>query len=230
MPRRARLAIAGIPWHIIQRGNNRSACFYHDEDYLFYLKQLELQAGKFGCQVHTYCLMTNHVHLLVTPAAKDSASLMMKHLGQRFVQYINKCYRRTGTLWEGRFKSCLTQEERYVLTCYRYIELNPVRAGMVLHPQDYRWSSYAINAGGKSNSWITPHELYLKLDPSKEGRLAAYRALVAAAMNEADIKAIRSATNGNFVLGNDRFQSQIEKALGRRTRPGRPGRPAADSE
>lgn len=229
MPRRARLAIAGIPWHIIQRGNNRSACFFHDEDYQFYLEQLALQAGKFGCRVHAYCLMTNHVHLLLTPSEKDSASLMMKHLGQRFVQYINKRYRRSGTLWEGRFKSCLTQEERYVLTCYRYIELNPVRARMVLHPKDYRWSSYAVNAGGMSDTIVTPHKHYLSLAPSTAARLEAYRALVAEAMTEADIKAIRSATNGNFVLGNNRFQREIEKALGQRTRPGKPGRPAAGS-
>ena len=228
MPRRARLAIAGIPWHIIQRGNNRSACFFRDEDYQFYLEQLALQAEKFDCRVHAYCLMTNHVHLLITPAEKDSASLMMKHLGQRFVQYINKRYCRSGTLWEGRFKSCITQEERYVLTCYRYIELNPVRANMVLHPKDYRWSSYAVNAGWMSNTLITPHKHYLSLAPSKEARLGAYRSLVDEAMFDADIKAIRSATNGNFVLGNYRFQREIEIALGRRARPGKPGRPAAD--
>ena len=133
MPRRARLAIAGIPWHIIQRGNNRCACFYHEEDYDLYLKQLATQAHKFGCLVHAYCLMTNHVHLLITPPEKDSASLLMKNLGQRYVQFINKTYQRSGTLWEGRFKSCLAQEEQYVLACYRYIELNPVRANMVSH-------------------------------------------------------------------------------------------------
>jgi REP element-mobilizing transposase RayT len=112
VPRRARLAIAGIPWHIIQRGNNRCACFFHEEDYRFYLEQLSTQAQKFGCLVHAYCLMTNHVHLLLTPHEKDSASLLMKHLGQRYVQFINRTYRRSGTLWEGRFKSCLTQEKR----------------------------------------------------------------------------------------------------------------------
>ncbi len=128
MPRRARLAIAGIPWHIIQRGNNRSACFYDDVDYRKYLDLLEEQAHKHGCLVHAYALMTNHVHLLVTPERKDSAALMMKNLGQRYVQYINRTYCRSGTLWEGRFRSCLAQSEAYVLACYRYIELNPVRA------------------------------------------------------------------------------------------------------
>jgi putative transposase len=140
VPRRARLAIAGIPWHIIQRGNNRCACFFHEDDYRFSLDQLGTQAQKFGCLVHAYRLMTNHAYLLLTPQEKDSASLLMKHLGQRYVQFINRTYLRTGSLSEGRYKSCLTQEERYVLACYRYIELNPVRAGMVAHPRDYPWS------------------------------------------------------------------------------------------
>jgi len=143
MPRRARLAVAGIPWHIIQRGNNRSACFYSDQDYLRYLDTLKEQAVKYGCQIHAYVLMINHVHLLLTPEKEQSASLFMKHLGQRYVQYINRTYKRSGTLWEGRFRSCLTQSEDYVLACYRYIELNPVRANMVGHPRNYPWSVIA---------------------------------------------------------------------------------------
>lgn len=134
MPRRARLLLPSVPLHLIQRGNNRSACFYAEEDYLFYLDNLKLQAEQHGCAVHAWCLMTNHVHLLVSPSKPESASLMMKGLGQRFVQYINRTYDRSGTLWEGRFRSCLLQEEDYVLACYRYIEMNPVRAGMVEHP------------------------------------------------------------------------------------------------
>jgi len=172
MPRRARLAIAGIPWHIIQRGNNRSACFYTDEDYLYYLDHLKQQGDKFGCAIHAYCLMTNHVHLLITPKAIDSASLMMKHLGQRYVQYINRTYRRSGTLWEGRFKSCLAQEDRYILTCYRYIELNPVRAGMVIHPRDYRWSSFGFNGDGLESELIRPHSDYEGLGKTMEKRLS----------------------------------------------------------
>ena len=156
MARLPRLSIPGCPQHIIQRGNNRQVTFFSDQDYAVYLDRLKEYSQKYQVNVHAYVLMTNHVHLLVTPAEKDSASLMMKHLGQRFAQHINKCYRRTGTLWEGRFKSCITQEEYYVLTCYRYIELNLVKAGMALHPQDYRWSSYSTNASGKSNSCIRP--------------------------------------------------------------------------
>ena len=163
MPRRPRLSLAGIPWHIIQRGNNRSACFYADDDYRKYLDTLKEQAIKFDCAIHAYALMTNHVHLLLTPARQDSAALLMKHLGQRYVQYINRCYRRSGTLWEGRFRSCLTQSEDYVLACYRYIELNPVRANMVQCPGDYPWSSYRANGDGRANPLLTPHAEYLRL-------------------------------------------------------------------
>ena len=114
MPRRARLSVPGIPWHIIQRGNNRTACFYADEDYRLYLEHLTELSAKFGCAVHAYVLMTNHVHLLLTPEKEESAALLMKHLGQRYVQYVNRTYRRSGTLWEGRFCSCLAQFEEYV--------------------------------------------------------------------------------------------------------------------
>ena len=117
MPRRARLSIASVPWHIIQRGNNLSVCFHTEGDYRRYLDDLAEQSKHFGCTVHAYVLMTNHVHLLLTPQETDSAGQLMKHLGQRYVQYINRTYRRTGTLWEGRFRSCLTQSEEYVLAC-----------------------------------------------------------------------------------------------------------------
>ena len=170
--------------------------------------------------------MTNHVHLLLTPDKEDSAALLMKHLGQRYVQYINRSYRRSGTLWEGRFRSCLTQSEDYVLACYRYIELNPVRAGMVSRPQDYRWTSYHANATGKTNALITPHDQYLRLARNEDDRRAAYKALFRAHLDEEIVTQIRSATNGNYALGNERFQKEIEAALGRRARRGQAGRPA----
>ena len=128
MPRRARLSLPGIPWHIIQRGNNRSACFYTEKDYHRYLDTLKEQADKYGCLIHAYVLMTNHVHLLLTPQREESASLLMKHLGQRYVQYINRTYKRSGTLWEGRDNGSVTLSDAYLLTCSRYIEINPVRA------------------------------------------------------------------------------------------------------
>ncbi len=226
MPRRARLAIPGIPWHIIQRGNNRSVCFYAEADYQFYLHYLQEFALKFGCAIHAYVLMTNHVHLLLTPQHPDSASLLMKHLGQRYVQYINRTYQRSGTLWEGRFRSCLTQTEDYVLACYRYIELNPVRAGMVNQPQDYRWSSYHTNALAKASSLITPHEEYLRIATDEQSRLTAYRALFKSHLDEAIVGQIRNATNGNFALGGERFQREIETTLGRRASRGQAGRPS----
>src|SRR6184192_2440520 len=180
MPRRARLAIPGLPWHIIQRGNNRTPCFYAPGDYQRYLDTLRQMAEKFECAIHAYVLMTNHVHLLLTPRWKESAALLMKHLGQRYVQYINRSYHRSGTLWEGRFRSCLAQNERYVLACYRYIELNPVRANMVLHPRDYRWSSYRANAEGRPDALLTSHPEYLRLGLAESDRLHTYRELFTA--------------------------------------------------
>lgn len=225
MPRRARLAVRGIPWHIIQRGNNRGACFYAEEDYRFYLETLRDQAQTQGCAIHAYVLMTNHVHLLLTPERKDSAASLMKHLGQRYVQYVNRTYRRSGTLWEGRFKSCLAQNEAYVLTCYRYIELNPVRAGMVSAPADYRWSSYRTNGLGKADTLVRPHEQYIQLGNTQDERLAAYRELFSAHLEPDQISAIRQATNGNYALGDGRFQAEIERVLERRAAPGKSGRP-----
>ena len=142
MPRRARVSVPDAAHHIIQRGNNRSACFYSKQDYECYLEWLFEYSEMHGCYVHAYVLMTNHVHLLITPTDSIGLGKLMKRLGQRYVQYINRSYQRTGTLWEGRFRSCVTDDERYVLGCYRYIELNPVRANIVAHPAEYRWSSY----------------------------------------------------------------------------------------
>jgi putative transposase len=169
--------------------------------------------------------MTNHVHLLLTPEQENSAALLMKHLGQRYVQYINRTYARTGTLWEGRFRSCLTQSEDYALACYRYIELNPVRAGMVRHPRTYPWSSYRANAEGRADQLITPHEMYERLGRSLSSRREAYYGLFKADVDDEVIGRIRSATNGNFVLGNERFQEQIRTMVDRRVVKGKAGRP-----
>jgi putative transposase len=225
MPRRSRITVAEVPVHIIQRGNNRGACFFADTDYELYLAHLQALAAKFECAVHAYCLMTNHVHLLLTPRQADGCALLMKHLGQRYVQHVNRTYRRSGTLWEGRFRSCLAQSERYVLACYRYIELNPHRAGIVSHPRQYRWSSYRINAEGKASDLIEPHDQYVRLGRSRQARREAYRALFREALDEAVVNEIRAATNGGFVLGAARFQEQIAAMLGRRVTAGRAGRP-----
>jgi REP-associated tyrosine transposase len=225
MPRRPRLALAGVATHIIQRGNNRGTCFFADEDYSLYLHHLEELARLFGCAVHAYVLMTNHVHLLVTPKEADSASLLMKHLGQRYVQHVNRAYGRSGTLWEGRFRSGLAQSEGYVLACYRYIELNPVRADMVAHPREYPWSSYRINAEGRASELVTPHRELLRLAKDTAERRAAYRALFRSALDAEVVKEIREATNGGYALGGKRFLAQIEAAVGRRVTRGKAGRP-----
>jgi len=161
---------------------------------------------------------------LLTPEKENSAALLMKNLGQRYVQYVNRVYRRSGTLWEGRFRSCLTQTEDYVLACYRYIELNPVRANMVDHPSDYPWSSYRVNVEGKASELIVPQEEYLRLDKDANSRREVYRGLFKAHVDDIDNK-IRAATNSNYVLGNRRFQEEIASALGRRVTFGKTGRP-----
>jgi len=225
MPRRARLRVAGLPLHIVQRGNNRSACFYTRRDYAVYLRHLQELAPEYACAIHAYVLMTNHVHLLLTPEREDGPSLMMKHLGQRYVQYVNRTYARTGTLWEGRFRSSIVERQNYLLRCYRYIEMNPVRAGMVHHPRDYPWSSYRSNAEGQFSRLLTPHDEFFSLGQSPEGRCAAYRSLFESQIDFQQLQEIRLAVNGGFALGSKRFRAQIAEELGRRVERGTPGRP-----
>lgn len=225
MPRRGRVLLPGVPIHVIQRGNNRQACFFADDDYRVYLEWLQEYASKESCSVHAYVLMTNHVHLLLTSEDADGPGRLMKRLGQRYVQYINRTYRRSGTLWEGRFRSCLTQEEAYVLGCYRYIEMNPVRAAMVEHPAEYRWSSYRANAQGETDALLTPHDVYVNLGYEPSERRQAYRELFRYELDPGLVDEIRSATNGNYVLGTERFQEEVERMLRRRVTRGKPGRP-----
>ena len=219
--------LAGVPVHAIQRGHNRAACFFEPVDYTFYLEQLARHAGRFDCAVHAYCLMTNHVHLLLTPATAEACALMMKHLAQAHAQYINRRYRRSGTLWEGRFRSCLIDSEGYLLACSRYVELNPVRAGMVRHPRDYPWSSYRANAEGRADARLTPHPTYLALARGPADRREAYRALCRDSLGNEMLDEIRLATNGGFALGSRRFQCEVARMLGRRVTRGAPGRPTA---
>ena len=220
--------LPGVPLHVIQRGNDRQACFYSDEDARFYLDWLREYAEKTDCAVHAYVLMTNHVHLLLSAQTTDGVGALMKALGQRYVQYINRTYRRSGTLWEGRFRSCLAQEESYLLACQRYIELNPVRADMVKHPADYPWSSYRANALGEESKLIRPHALYQTLGRTPSDREAAYRELFRYELDPGVVDAIRQATNGNYALGDSRFASQVATMLGRRVSKGRPGRPVKE--
>jgi len=219
MARHARFIVPGHPQHVIQRGNNRKVIFVCEEDFRFYLEKLEAACRACLCKIHAYILMTNHVHLLVTPETEESLGRMMQSLGRSYVQYFNYRYRRTGTLWEGRYKSTLLDSDRYLLTCYRYIELNPVRAGMVRDPGEYTWSSYHVNAYGGQDRLVQPHELYLRLANNREDRQVAYRALFKRHIDHQTLGDIRQATNTEWVLGDSRFKTQIEALLGRQVQP-----------
>jgi len=225
MPRRARLRLPGLPLHLIQRGNNHSACFYADEDYSLYLHHLEELSRKFRCAVHAYALMTNHVHLLLTPRKAEAVPRLIIALGRRYVQYMNTTHRRSGTLWDSRYKSSLIHADTYLLACQRYIELNPVRAAMVDDPAHYRWTSYRTNALGQASALITPHALYRTLGATDKERQGAYRALFRSQLDKAAIDDIRLALNQNQPLGNERFYARIEQMTGQRREAKPRGRP-----
>lgn len=219
MARKPRFTLPGYPQHIIQRGNNRNVIFADDADYRFYLSKLKAACERFDCRIHAYILMTNHVHLLMTPGTETGISKAMQSLGCCYAQHFNWRYQRTGTPWDGRYKASLLDKEHYLLTCYRYIEMNPVRAGMVDHPRHYRWSSYAYNAAGHTNQLVTPHSLYLQLGPDGPRRRAAYRALFENSIETKTLTAIREATNGDWVIGNARFRNEVEALLLRQAAP-----------
>ena len=213
MPRKPRMYLPGFPSHVIQRGNNRSACFFSEADYRFYLDCLDQAWKKYGVSVHAYVLMTNHVHLLLTPCDSTGISSVMQSIGRRYVQYINKTYHRTGTLWEGRHIATLIQAEDYLFTCYRYIEMNPVRAGIVHHPGDYQWSSYKHNAYGIRDKLINEHPLYLQLESNPKVRQERYRELFSTELDVKTLNSIRKAINFSVPLGNDRFREEINQMI-----------------
>lgn len=216
MARLPRFVLVGHPQHIIIRGNNRNPVFNADEDYRFFLDKLTDAAKKHQCDIHAYVLMTNHIHLLATPHKPDGIAKMMQMLGRYYVQYYNYTYKRTGTLWEGRYKASLIDSEVYALLCYRYIELNPVRADMVKHPSEYPWSSYRANALGQVDALITPHAMYDALGQDEATRLAQYRALFNGQIDEISLSQMREATNKAWVLGSERFKQKIANQLNRR--------------
>jgi putative transposase len=194
MARRHRQCIPDMPMHIVQRGNNRQPCFVHRNDYARYLEYLDDAMNRYAVSIHAYVLMTNHVHLLATPSTDDGISRMMQFLGASYVLCFNRIHSRTGTLWEGRFKSFLVSDDRYLLACYRYIELNPVRAGLAESPGRYPWSSYRANARGAASSLVRPHALYTELGNTLRGRCAAYRKLFDSAQDDERVAAIRAGT------------------------------------
>lgn len=224
-PRQPRLDLARVPQHIVQRGNDRQPCFYQDIDRVRYLDELQEICLREGCAVHAYVLMTNHVHLLMTPRASGQIARVMQALGRRYVRYVNDRYRRTGTLWEGRYKACLVDGESYLLRCYRYIELNPVRARMVASPADYPWSSYASNALAVASPLIRPHPSYVGLGPGPAERCEAYRALVEQAIVPDELDSVRLHLQRQHAYGADRFRAAIEAQLSRRAGPAKIGRP-----
>lgn len=213
MPRRPRIVVPGVALHVVQRGHNRRDCFQHDTDYLVYLTHLKELCVRTQCAVHAYCLMTNHVHLLATPHTHQSCALLMRNLGQRYVQYFNRRYDRSGTLWEGRFHSCLVESAQYLVACHRYIERNPVRAKMVASAGDYAWSSHNGNTGKASNRLLTPHPEYLALATNETARHAAYQGLFAADDDPAFLTAIRDATNGGLALVSQDFKASLPPEL-----------------
>ena len=230
MPRLPRFAPIGIPQHIIQRGNNRQPCFCEDQDFGVYTRFLISASEKYQVDIHAWCFMSNHVHILATPKSEGAVSLMMQSLGRQYVQYFNHKYKRTGTLWEGRFKACLIDSDYYLLTCYRYIELNPVRAKMVSQPGEYRWSSYRVNTGIKKSDLMTHHEIYLQLGSSDEARFDAYKALFDEELNNLQLESIRAATSRGLLVGSEKFKNKIEELLGQSVRPNPVGRPKGVNE
>jgi putative transposase len=226
-----RIVLAGQAHHIIQRGNNRQAIFFTDEDRRVFLDKLGEALGKEGCALHAYVLMTNHIHLLITPETDDGIGRLLQSVGRGYVGYVNRTYRRSGTLFEGRFKSTIVDAEGYVLACYRYIEANPVRAKMVGRAGDYPWSSHGRNAEGRPDALVQEHAVYRGLGSSAEARLQAYRELFQERLSKALLAELRDATQRGWVPGGDRFRKDIEAALGRRLSPpvrGRPRKGAAE--
>jgi len=225
MPRKLRFNLPGVPQHVIQRGNNREPCFYLAQDYQRYLDDLKESALKYNCRIHAYVLMTNHVHLLITPMFENGVSQMMQALGGSYVKYINSTYKDSGTLWEGSFKASLIDSDMYLLACMCYIELNPVRAGLVKHPGVYKWSSYQQNAQGPDADFIENHQIFSMLGETIKERQFVYRGLFDRYIENDVIHQICDALNHEVVSGRSGFKDKIEEITKRQTRLGKSGRP-----
>jgi putative transposase len=225
MPRKPRFYVPGAPVHAMQRGHNRSAVFFDDLDYLEYLRCLKEAADSCGCEIHAYVLMTNHVHLLLTPERADSVGRLFQSLGRHYVRYVNETYQRHGGLWEGRYKCNIIESQAYFLLCMRYIEMNPIRAGMVDDLEKYRWSSYAANALGVSNAVLTAHTEYISLGGLPDARQSAYRGLFEGKMDSEELTLLRCALQTGTPLGNNKFKAEIEAALDLKVGYVRRGRP-----
>jgi len=225
MPRKRRFYLSGVPAHVVQRGNCRQAVFFDDEDYRAYLNWLAEGAAKHACRIHAYVLMTNHVHLLVTPDYPEAISHTIQYVGRRYVSYINRRHSKSGTLWEGRHKGCVIDGDAYLLACMRYIELNPVRAGLVNRPFDYPWSSYHANAAGKADLLINSCVQYQALGRTPASRQHAYRELFCGVLDPEHVHDIRATLQTGTPLGSHGFRREIEIALETGVGYARPGRP-----
>jgi putative transposase len=214
VPRKPRFFLPNLPVHVVQRGNNRLAVFFDDDDRRVYLDRLGQAASENGCAIHAHALVTNHVHLLMTPADGQAVSATLQALGRRFVPHVNHRRGRTGTLWEGRFKASPVQEDRYLFACYRYIELNPLRAGMVERPEDWPWSSYRANALGEQTSLLSPHPLYLSLGADADQRRMAYRSLFDLPLDPRTLGDVRTCLQTGTPLGSEDFRERIGRSLG----------------
>ncbi|RMA79512.1 transposase [Umboniibacter marinipuniceus] len=215
MPRTARLVSPEVPLHIVHRGLNQRQLFYGLHDYLRYIRLLVSNAQAYHCDIHAYCLMPNHIHLLITPHSQRAPALLMKTCAQQYARYINTAFDRSGPLWDSRYTSCLVDNDSYVLACYRYIEDNPVRAGMVTTPASYPWSSYLANAEQDHCPWITPHPSFLELCNTKQTRCAVYRNSFQTPCQQVQA-AIRKATRNNFAFGETSFLERHLAADNRR--------------
>jgi len=211
MPRTARVTVARVPLHVIQRGNNRVRVFMDPDDHASYRQAMFKAAELEGCAIHAFVLMSNHVHMLLTPGHAEAAGRMMRRLGASYVRRFNDRHTRSGTLWEGRFRSILIESDRYFFACSRYIELNPVRAGMVADPGAHVWSSFRHNAFGKTQPGITPHRLLQGLAPTARERADAYRAMFADVIDDATMHALR----GRAIAGSDEFKRNVAALLER---------------
>ena len=229
MPRLPRYFVPDLPLHVIQRGNDRAPIFGEAVDYEFFRVCLAHAARRNRVAIHAYVLMTNHVHMLATPSSAASMPKTMQSVGRIFVQYFNTKYGRTGTRWEGRYKATIVHDDRYLLTCMRYIELNPVRAGIAGTPAEYRWSSFHANALGNVDALVDPHPIFRHLGVSAAERHAAYRELFDMSIREEEVRAIREATQKAWALGGEHFQRQVSD-LSRRASPVKTGRPKRGSD
>ncbi len=225
MPRPLRLNVPGIPQHIVQVGHNNLPCFYDEEDYEFYLQSLKVSADQYEVQVHAYCLMPSMIQIIATPNSHSGVSSMMQSLGRRYVQYANHRYKRSGTLWGGRYKSSLVDSHAYLLSCYQYVELKPMFSGLVHSPEEYPWSSFNYHINEMESHLIVDHKLYVELGESRSDRAESYRSLFKYRFDKRLFEYIAETIKLGQVLGGDQFKDQIERITNQRVRPLRRGRP-----